>query len=206
MTKLILVRHGETEWNLSGKIQGITDVDLSDVGKEQAKYLQKKLNYKYDVIYSSPLTRALYTANTIDSNRNNVIILDELCEIPFGHWEGKTFEELEGDPFYTKFKAGECGMPLGDSGNTFKNSSLKNSQILKRICKENDGKTIVIVGHGGWIKAAILGLLNLHESWYHRFMLGNTGITTFIFKGDIPVLLCFNDTSHLPNGNRSKTG
>ncbi|KAL7718317.1 Phosphoglycerate mutase [Entamoeba marina] len=206
MTKLLLIRHGETEWNLYGKIQGVTDVALSESGIEQARQVQQRINGTFDVIYSSPLIRALYTANAISNHKHEVKILEGLREIPFGNWEGRRFEDLEGDPFYAKFKSGEDGMPLGNGITTISKAAKDNSALLKKICKENEGKTIVIVSHGAWIKSAMLGLLDLHESWYHRFMLGNTGITTFVFKEDVPVLSCFNDTSHLPNGNRSKTG
>ena len=67
-TKVFLVRHGETEWNKLGKFQGCKDIDLSEEGFIQAKYLFNRFNNDFDYIYTSPLKRALQTAQVITTN------------------------------------------------------------------------------------------------------------------------------------------
>ena len=90
--KLLLTRHGQTDWNVAGKIQGTTDIELNETGKIQAKETGKKLlNYDIDVIISSPLKRAKNTAEIIRGDRDIEILLDDgLKERCFGEFEGKT--------------------------------------------------------------------------------------------------------------------
>lgn len=90
--KLLLTRHGQTDWNVAGKVQGTTDIELNEIGKKQAEETGKKLlNYDIDIIISSPLKRAKKTAEIIRENRNIPILLDDgLKERCFGKFEGKT--------------------------------------------------------------------------------------------------------------------
>ena len=115
---LLLVRHGETEWNLLGHIQGSTDIELTENGREQAIEVANRLKKDVEnaVVYSSPLKRAVYTANAISNN--NTIIHEGLTEMDFGSWEGHKFSEFHGTELFRKFSTGEDGGPFGDSGNT----------------------------------------------------------------------------------------
>nr|5ZKK_A Chain A, Phosphoglycerate mutase family protein, putative [Entamoeba histolytica HM-1:IMSS-A]5ZKK_B Chain B, Phosphoglycerate mutase family protein, putative [Entamoeba histolytica HM-1:IMSS-A]6M1X_A Chain A, Phosphoglycerate mutase family protein [Entamoeba histolytica]6M1X_B Chain B, Phosphoglycerate mutase family protein [Entamoeba histolytica]6M1X_C Chain C, Phosphoglycerate mutase family protein [Entamoeba histolytica]6M1X_D Chain D, Phosphoglycerate mutase family protein [Entamoeba hi len=205
MTKLILIRHGETEWNLLGKIQGCTDIELTPNGIQQANEVAQQIKGNFDIIYSSPLHRALITAQKIAGDKE-VHLIEGMKEIPFGTWEGHTFEELNGDINYKKFLSGEDGCPFDSTGMSIASWSKKNAQLLLDLCKQNENKTIVCVSHGAWIKTSILGLLEMEPTMYHKFQLGNTGITTFIFRHGHPVLTSFNSTQHLLTENKSKTG
>jgi len=92
VTKIILVRHGQTLWNNIGKYQGHTDVPLSKTGIEQASKVAKRLkNDKITAIYSSDLKRAKQTAEIIALEHNLPVITNtRFREINFGVWEGKT--------------------------------------------------------------------------------------------------------------------
>lgn len=205
-TKLLLVRHGETEWNLLAKIQGCTDIELTDNGRLQAEEVSARLsNIENAVYYSSPLVRARYTAEAIAKGKE-VHIMKELEEVHFGSWEGYRFDQVVNHENYHKFVTGEDGGPFGDSGNTIRDYSKKNGELLMKLAQENEGKTIIVVSHGAWIKCAILGLLHLEPVFYHRFVLGNTGITSFVFRDGMAIMQGFNDHSHLSLGNRSNTG
>ena len=94
--ELILVRHGRTQWNQIGKVQGRTDVPLDEVGREQASLIARRLStLKVDAIYSSPLSRAYDTAKAIAAFHDcGIRMAQELTEIQFGMWEGKTNQEL----------------------------------------------------------------------------------------------------------------
>ena len=89
-TRLYLVRHGQTDWNLAGKLQGQTDIPLNETGRQQAKQAKKLLgNLSFDAVYSSPLSRAVETAQLISGHSTLQIITDErIKEIAFGQWEG----------------------------------------------------------------------------------------------------------------------
>ena len=100
--KLLLTRHGQTDWNVAGKIQGITDIELNETGIKQAETTgEKLLNENIDVIISSPLKRARKTAEIIKGERNIPLIIDDsLKERRFGKFEGKTREEFDFDEIW----------------------------------------------------------------------------------------------------------
>ena len=97
--KLFFIRHGQTDWNLQGKIQGSYDSELNDTGIKQAIELSEvllKLNYKFSRIYTSPQKRALKTAKILSEYSNiEYIPIDDLKEINMGEWEGLSWKEVE---------------------------------------------------------------------------------------------------------------
>ena len=97
--KLIFIRHGQTDWNVQGKIQGSYDSELNDTGIKQAMNLSEKLlnlNYKFSKIYSSPQKRALKTAEILSKSSNvDYISVKDLQEMNMGKWEGLSWKEVE---------------------------------------------------------------------------------------------------------------
>lgn len=99
MITLYVIRHGETDWNIQARMQGHTDIPLNTTGQKQAQIAAKELkNLHFDLIISSPLSRAIDTAKYINASKNTQIITDErIIERSFGDLEGKTnsiFSEL----------------------------------------------------------------------------------------------------------------
>jgi alpha-ribazole phosphatase len=96
LTKLILIRHGRTLWNSSGKFQGQSDIELSQEGISQAEKLAENFPVTHiDRVYSSNLKRAYITGEIIAKKFNVPIIKDKrLCEVSFGSWEGLTYDEI----------------------------------------------------------------------------------------------------------------
>lgn len=200
-TTVLLIRHGETEWNLLGKFQGCTDIALSEEGIKQAEALRERLQGDFDYIYSSPLMRANETAKIIASGYDKEVeVVQDIREINFGEWEGLTikgiaekypeiFKAWRTDKIEAKF----CG---GDS--SILNASIRAKKCIMDIARKHEGKKIAIVAHGGIIKAGLIGLFEWDMSMYHKIALGNTCINTIRFNGDFkPVLLGLNDTNHL---------
>ena len=96
MQRLLLIRHGESEFNREGRIQGYLDCDLSELGLEQAARLQKRLDKeKLDVAFASTATRATETARIAVGHRLNVEPREGLREINLGVWEGEIAEDLK---------------------------------------------------------------------------------------------------------------
>jgi 2,3-bisphosphoglycerate-dependent phosphoglycerate mutase len=95
VTELLLVRHGETDWNAAGRLQGHTDRPLSDYGREQARRLAEELaGEKFDAIYASDLARARETAEIVGAQLNLPVVLEpDLREKNWGTWEGLTSTE-----------------------------------------------------------------------------------------------------------------
>ncbi|ETI90466.1 histidine phosphatase family protein [Clostridium butyricum] len=200
-TTIMLIRHGETEWNILGKFQGSTDIPLSNEGIRQAFMLKERLKSDFDYIFSSPLKRAYETAKILcDESGKHVSIAEEIREINFGKWEGLTvkgiaekypdiFNEWRNDKREGKF----CG---GDMSTL--NASIRAKNCIMEIANKHKGKKIVIVAHGGIIKAGLIGIFEWDMSMYHKIALGNTCVNTITFNDDMkPALLGLNDTNHL---------
>jgi probable phosphoglycerate mutase len=200
-TTVLLIRHGETEWNTLGKFQGCTDIDLSKEGIKQAELLKNRLKGNFDYIYSSPLSRAFETANILAYGTNKeVIIAPEIKEINFGEWEGLTVHEIA-EKYPEVFKAWRtdktesyiCG---GDS--SIHNAANRAAKCILDIVKEHKGEKIAIVAHGGIIKAGFIGIFEWDMTMYHKMALGNTCINTLTFDDDLkPAIVALNDTNHL---------
>jgi phosphoserine phosphatase len=200
MTKILYVRHGETDWNKENRIQGQSDTKLNKLGKEQAKKIAERLkNEKIDAIYTSTLSRAIETAKEINKyHKLKIQKSKELNEINFGVFEGKTWEEIEEkypktmgerkkDVYYHKFSKGENYDEL------WKRIYKKILEIEKKHPKEN----VLIVGHGG---AKITLMMNFLKKTYYevrKYKIKNTSITIFdIEKGKVE-FHTINDHAHL---------
>lgn len=202
-TKLLLVRHGETEWNALGKFQGCKDIALSAEGIYQAKLLKEKFEHSFDCIYTSPLKRALDTANVICSDINiKPEIENSLREINFGEWEGLSLKEIRElyPENFIKWKTDEVTAPLCGGDLSLKMASIRAKEAILRIVNENKNKKIMIVCHGGIIKAGLVGLFDWKMTMYHKIVLGNTAVCELSFDDDLnPTIITLNDTSHLPS-------
>jgi len=150
--KLLLTRHGQTDWNVQRKIQGITDIELNETGIEQAKIAGEKLKgYDIDLVIASPLKRAAKTAQLIVGNRDIPIVYDDrIKERCFGNLEGKKVEGNENEEKFceiwnhklnTKYEDIESLSELFDRANNF----------LNDIKEEYKDKTVLVVTHGGFI-------------------------------------------------------
>ncbi len=151
MTKLILIRHGQSMANLEHIFAGAYDVELSTLGRQQAEKTAEYIaeNYIVDKVYSSDLKRAFETGKCV-ADRLNIEIVPEqgLREIFAGSWEGKRFDELEKE-FAEKYNIwrNDIGNAVTNNGESVRDLSVRVSAALEKIACENDGKTIVIATH-----------------------------------------------------------
>ena len=195
------MRHGETEWNKLQKFQGCRDIELSEEGVIQAKKLEERFMDLDYVIYSSPLKRAYKTAKIISDKQGiEPLVLEEMKEINFGQWEGLTFGEIKNNYseefklwWNDKIEAPICGGDL-----SIKNASLRAKDGIQKSVINNKGQKIIVVSHGGIIKAGMIGIFGWDMTMYHKMILGNTSVTKIDFDSNLhPKLVYFNDTSHL---------
>lgn len=208
MTRLYLARHGETEWNRLSKVQGRTDIELSEKGLIQAKLLAKRLEREnIDIIYSSNLKRALKTAEAIAEYKNFCINESEKYqEICFGPWEGMTINEIKEkySEDYRKYREDPVNFVL-PGAETFFDLSVRTYNAIREIVNCNIGKNILIVSHGMAIKAAIIKILGIDIKNYTKFRIDNASISVIEFYDDDfekPVVLYLNDTCHLKGHER----
>jgi probable phosphoglycerate mutase len=148
MTTLLLVRHGETDWNADGRLQGHTDRPLSEFGRRQARQLAEELaDEELDAIYASDLSRARETAQVVGARLGLAAVLDpDLREKDWGTWEGLTAVEREQVEL------------AGESTEAHKDRVLG---ALKRIAERHPGGRVLVVTHGGSmrrVQTAALGI------------------------------------------------
>ncbi|WP_143317059.1 histidine phosphatase family protein [Clostridium sp. HBUAS56017] len=208
-TTLFLVRHGETKWNALGKFQGCTDIDLSDEGVYQAKLLRDRVENSFDFIYCSPLRRANDTANIICSNVHiKPEIEPAIREINFGDWEGLTLKEIKElyPENFNIWRTDESTGPICGGDLSIKMASIRAKETILKIVNKHKGKKIMIVAHGGIIKAGLIGLFDWKMTMYHQIILGNTSICKLSFDDSLtPKIVSLNDTSHLPSDYNIKS-
>lgn len=144
--KILLTRHGQTDWNVLRKLQGRTDIELNETGIKQAEIAREKLlNYNIDLIISSPLKRAKKTAEIIGNNRNIPIVINEaLIERSFGRYEGKAPEGIEFDELWNY----KLNKKYNDAENIEELFARVNN-FLDDIQKKYQDKTVLVVTHGG---------------------------------------------------------
>lgn len=204
--RFIFVRHGETEWNVTGRYQGQTDVPLSEKGRAQAEVLGKRFaDIHVDEVYSSPLKRAYDTARAIAEPKGLPIHkVDGIKELNFGEWDGLTKEQLTeqfGEAF-VKYRIEPFHYPMAGEG-TLNRAKLRVGAALEDIKEEfrHTDKTIVVVAHGGILKLAIFYLLDISSRLYRCIELDNTSLTIIDVEEDRCILRVLNDAHHL-DGSR----
>lgn len=200
MSRLLLVRHGETELNSSERYWGRTDVTLSAAGLRQAERLRDRLaTEKLNAVYSSDLRRASLTADTIASRHKlEVITCPELREIDFGQLEGLTFDQIGRlYPEVTRLwmeRSPELKYPDGESIYQLNN---RVSDFMRRLEKHANEETILIVAHSGVLRTLACQLLGIEPQhrWQIRLDLASLTVIETYPQGAILTLL--NDVSHL---------
>ena len=207
-TTLYLVRHGETDANVSGIWQGSTDSPLNERGLAQARALARRVareQLPISVIYSSPLRRARQTAEMVAEALDDLpIILDPgLAEYHLGEWEGLSYQQLKDDKRLWARMAEDPDFipPGGESARQFATRLLASFQT---IIHQNAGETVMVVGHGGALATALSMLLHQDGSHWRQYQMLNASLSKLMFD-PAPRLEFFSDVSHLEEiGNLGK--
>lgn len=203
--RVYLIRHGETEWNTTMKFQGMTDIPLSERGRQQAVSLGKRLaGLKPDAFYASDLVRAYETATIISGQQGMPIeTVPGLRELNFGAWEGLTITEIKRlypvtikqwweNPFSIRIPGGE----------TYSELIERSVNAIKEIVTRHSNGQVVVVSHGGAIRSIVGSVLGIDLGKYWRLGLHNGSLSILDFTGwEYGILTLFNDCSHLAGNN-----
>ncbi|MGN0026894.1 MAG: alpha-ribazole phosphatase [Clostridium sp.] len=178
--KIFLVRHGETDWNLKGKIQGNTDIELNETGIKQAYELSNKMlekNYKFSKIYSSPQKRALQTAKILSENTDiECIVVDKLKEMNLGKWEGLAWSEVrENYPLEYKEWFVKRRYTKTPNGESYEEMLERVLDSLYKIIDDNSDN-IVIVTHSAVIMSLQCYITNTDFDKMTKFRTDNASI------------------------------
>ena len=201
MTKIVFIRHGQTEWNITGRYQGQSDVPLSELGIEQAKKLAAQFPAPdITAIYSSTLTRAMTTAKCVaDRFGLTVEPRKELREINFGDWEGLTYDEITGTwpEALTDFfqRPDRLVIPHGESFPIVQERALG---CIRELCEKHKGETIAVTAHGAILRTLLAHALHMDLRYLWTIRQFNTAVSIVCYHEDGTTSVeLVNSTAHL---------
>jgi broad specificity phosphatase PhoE len=199
MTELILARHGETEWNVEEVFRGRIDVELNQNGIKQAELLAEYLSeLKIEAVYSSPLKRALKTAEAVARRHHlEVEASPGLNDCDFGQWQGLSLREVKDKykKLYEQWAESPqlVKIPGGESLEGVRERALK---VVNGVIAKHSG-AVVLVAHRVVNKVLICALLGLDNSHFWNIRQDVGGTTFFSYQDGRLVLTRHNDTSYL---------
>lgn len=199
--EIVFIRHAESQGNVDGLWHGRTDGPLSEAGEASLEALAKRMSrWRFDVVISSPLTRARRTAEAVSSD---VVIDDDFIEMDVGRWEGLSFEETDRnhrDELEASFT--NWDVPMGGTGETLNQVGRRAYGAMQKVLDRlGDGERAIVVTHGGFLQPILERHLPGRGRRIHPIA-ANTAITRLVFQWDRTRLATFNDTGHLGPRNR----
>jgi len=201
MTRIVLVRHGQTEWNQVERFRGQADVPLDETGLAQAEVTAHRVAAEwYPVaIYSSPLSRAVRTAEAIARYFDlPVQIHHGLTDINYGQWQGLTPDEAK--ERWPKIVDAWYRTPTTvhiPGGETLSHLRVRVMEAIRELAARHQGTTIIVVGHTVVNRAILLGLLGLSNHYFWRLRQDTCAINVLDVDDEDFTLVSMNDTCHL---------
>jgi broad specificity phosphatase PhoE len=212
MTRIILTRHGQTEWNRIERFRGRADIPLNETGLEQAAATSRRIisTWKPVAVYTSPLSRTVRTGESIAAPLGlTPRRVEELNDIDYGDWQGLTPEEVRArwpDTLDSWYRTPHLTQIPG--GETLQSLLERTSQAVHHAVEQHPQETIVFVGHVSVNRVILLHALGLPLARYWFLGQGNCAINVLeTSKGDFTIV-SLNDTCHLtvPPATHSASG
>lgn len=199
-TRLLIIRHGETEWNREERFRGRADLGLTPRGLAQAEALAQRLSsWEISAVYSSPLRRARQTAEAIARAKGlEVRILEDLIDIDYGEWQGLSLDEAasrDGQLFHLWRSAPHrVRFPGGES---LQEVRTRAARVLSYIREQHPDEMVAAVSHVVMCRILILTLLEWDNSHFWKIKQDLTALNLFELREPFNVALIINDTCHL---------
>jgi probable phosphoglycerate mutase len=202
-TQVIIVRHGETLWNMKGIRQGHLDSPLTESGIDQARALGERLRReKFSGLYSSDLGRAVKTAQVVAELTGHEIVTDvRLRERHLGIFQGLSADEMK-RKYPEEYRLNRSLSPdyVIPGGESIVQQVARNIAYLNEISEIHRGETIVVVTHGGVLSGLFRHTFSIPFGAPRRFEVVNAGLNTFVYQGGVWFLQTWGDVSHLAAG------
>lgn len=202
-TTLILVRHGQTAWNKEERFRGRTDLPLNEAGLQQAEALARRIaiEYRLAAVFTSPLQRAMQTAEAIARPFHLRIQPHEgLLDLDYGDFAGLSPAEAEAqfpELYRTWLSAPHCvHFPHGES---LSDVRTRSERLIHQLIELYPNKSVVLVSHLIVCRVLMCSLLGLHEGHILRFQIDTASLTVFEADHERAKLILANDTCHLKN-------
>jgi len=213
-TRLLIVRHGQTAWNIDGRFQGQLDIPLDEVGQEQAAAVAHRLAQAFQhplegpvTIYASDLSRAWQTARSIQNAITEatqpepilpLVLEPRLREMHFGEWQGLTYAEIQAcQPAALAAWEADWLNNAPPGGETLGQLVERIRAVYLEILAAHPDGTALVVGHGGALQTLICLALGLPPERFWQLRLDNTGLADLRIYPEGAILNLFNDTCHL---------
>jgi probable phosphoglycerate mutase len=200
ITRLLLIRHGETDWNRDARIQGQLDAPLNEVGRAQACTLATRLSGEgIEAVYSSDLSRACETAEiALAGSGLQIHRTADLREASFGAWQGKRWTDVEREfpqeVSHYRRDYGHYAPPGGESLTALRRRSVA---AFHRIAGDHRGQTVALFSHGGPCRVILADVLSLDVTKVRRLGMSNASVHLVEMNGDEAWIALLNDTGHL---------
>lgn len=194
--RITLIRH--TMLNVAPHIcYGQSDIDVAaSFGAEAQALLQKLRGYEFDAVYASPLRRchqlaqALCAENGVRMAADQIRLDERLKELHFGDWEMMPWDDIPREPFDRW--ANDYANLAPPNGETFTQLHARAKSFVEDVSSHSHGKDLLVVTHGGLIRALIAETLNLPLKRLFRIAIDHGSMTQLEFKGEVPRVLCIN--------------
>lgn len=209
-TRLILIRHGESEDNVAGRVAGWTDSKLTALGNEQARSMARHVaeTYRPSALYASPLTRARQTADPLAARLGLAItFLDSLRELHFGAAEGLTVPEIQ-VRFPAEWQRGadednvEFSFPGGETRVRFYE---RVRQAFAGLVDHHPGETIAVISHGGVLSSFLADVVDGNPQRWRNFYKDNCALSELVAEDGRLRVVRWNVTEHLTFGDPAAT-
>jgi len=203
-TKIVLVRHGETRWNVEQRIQGQGDSPLTETGIEQARSIGKRLAREhFDRLVASDLGRAMQTAQEIGKLTRHPVVPDaRFRERHFGAGEGLTYTEIDvrypGAFSRVREVDPDFAIPGGESRRQFHERVVS---ALEFLAEEHRGEALVVVTHGGVLATLYRHVHGIELSVPHSIPILNASYNALTHDGEAFRMVAWADIDHLPGGS-----
>jgi len=199
-TTVLLIRHGQTDSNVTGYYMGWSNEDMNEVGYTQARHLSSRLARLPIVsVYTSPLRRAYATALILaEPHKLEPKALDDLIEIRLGEWQGLHMGEIERrwPELWRQWRIDPSGLTL-PNGESLTEVTHRAIRAFNRIVGANQGRQSVIVTHDVIVKVLVAHVLGVTNAIYRKFEISNASLSVVRISNSSYQLVVLNDTSHL---------
>ncbi len=200
MTELVVLRHGETLWNVAGRQQGHLDSDLSPRGWRQAQLAAQRLaDLDFHALYTSDLGRARSTAEIVGQQTGHPVTPDlRLRERNLGIFQGLTVAEVQEryPEDYLRFVSGDPDYVIPE-GESAAQRHARTVEVVQEIAARHPDQRVVIVSHGGPLSSLFRHTLGIDLAAPRRFSLFNASLNTFFVEDGVWTLGMWGDVSHL---------
>ncbi len=201
MTRLIIVRHGQTEWNRVERFRGRADLPLNETGLRQAQAAGRRIASRWTLsaVYSSPLQRAMSTAQPIAAAQGlPVLPRQELIDIDYGDWQGLSPDEVAArypaEHALWQTQPQRVQIPGGES---LEGVRARAVACMEELAAHHDGQTIVLVSHLVVCRLLVLAALGLDSSHFWRIRQETATLNVFEWEQGVYGIVAINDACHV---------